>query len=477
MKIHFIFPDLENMESSRGDVHFGLASLSAVLKSEGHKVTLTHLKRKDKNRYIEKTIDHIKTYRPDIIGVTLTELEEQNLLKLSHKIKDQFELPIIVGGAYPTIVPERIIKTNGIDIVVRGEAENILIKLLENLDRNRPINELRGVWSKENGKIYRNELDHPPDITKLPSMDFSIFEDESVLGGEFDGKIKIGYICNRGCPFQCTYCLNYHLKNCYPQGSHYIRYQNIDKIIEHLVDLKNRYKFGLINFFDDTFLLNKKWVEEFSYKYKKGMDMPFICNARPETSDRARLSMIANAGCKYLAIGLESGNESLRKNVLKRRTSNSQIIKTFSLVKEYNMKAYTYNMVGIPYETENNILETIKLNAIVKPYVVGVSAFYPFRGTQLGELCYSKGWVMEEKKEKVKSFLEGSILNFPQLSNKMINWYLKNFVMLYYSKVDTKIFIKDIAARVFKRLHIHGKFGLARKFHQIRIEKEAIKNT
>lgn len=477
MKVHFIFLDLENMESSGGDVHFGLASLSAVLKSKGHKVTLTHLKRKDKNIYIEKTIDHIKRYRPDIIGFTLTELEEQNLIKLSNKLKDEFELPIIVGGAYPTIAPEKIIKTNGVDIVVRGEAENILIKLLENLERKKPINELRGIWLKENGKVYRNELDYPPDITKLPPMDFSIFDDETVLGGEFDGEIKIGYLCNRGCPFKCTYCLNYHLKSCYPNGSRYVRYQKIDKIIDHLVDLKNRYKFGLINFFDDTFLLNKKWVEEFSYKYKKEVDIPFICNARPETSDRARLSNIAKAGCKYLAIGLESGNESLRKNVLKRRTSNAQIITTFNLVKEYKMEAYTYNMVGLPYETEENIWETIKLNAIVKPYVVGVSAFYPFRGTQLGELCYSKGWVMEEKKEKVKSFLEGSILNYPQLSNKMINWYFKNFVLLYYSKVDTGIFVREITARLFKRLHIHGKFGLQRKISEMRAEKEMIRNS
>ncbi len=477
MNVHFIFLDLENMESPGGDVHFGLASLSAVLKSKGYKVTLTHLKRKDKNKYIEKTIDHIKRYKPDIIGFTLTELEEQNLIKLSHKIKDEFELPIIVGGAYPTIAPERIIKTYGIDIVIRGEAENILVELLENLERKKPIDELRGIWLKENGKIHRNELDYPPDITKLPFMDFSIFDNETVLGGEFDGKTKFGYLCNRGCPFQCTYCLNYHLKHSYPNGSNYVRYQKIDRIIEHLVDLKSRYKFGIIAFFDDTFLLNRKWIEKFSYKYKREVDMPFICNARPETSTRSRVSMIAKAGCKYLAIGLESGSESLRKNVLKRRTTNSQIKTTFKLVKEFDLKAYTYNMVGIPYETEKNILETIKLNAMVKPYVVGVSAFYPFRGTQLGELCYSNGWVIEEKKEKVKSFLEGSILNYPQLSNKLINWYLKNFVSLYYSKIDTRIFINDITARLLKRLHIHGKIGLQRKIHKIRAEKEMIKNS
>ena len=477
MKIHFIFLDMDNMENPRGDVHFGLASLSGVLKAEGHKVTLTHLKANDRYGYIEKTISDVKRYEPDLIGFTLTELEEQQFSELTHRLKNEFEIPIIVGGAYPTIYPEKIIKTNGVDIVVRGEAENVLIKLFENIERKKPINELRGVWSKGNGKIYRNELDYPPDITTLSTMDFSIFEDETVLGAELEGQIRFGYLCNRGCPFQCTYCLNYHLRHSYPSGSHYVRYQKIDRIIDNLIYLKNRYKFGILNIYDDTFLLNKKWVEEFSQKYKREIDFPFICHARPGTSTKAMISMIAKAGCKYLAIGLESGNESLRQKVLKRSPTNAQIIKIFKIAKDHDIKPIAFNMVGLPYETEKNILETIRLNAMVKPFIVGVSAFYPFRGTQLGELCYSNGWVIEEKKKKVKSFLEGSILNFPQLSNKLINWYLKNFISLYYSKVDTRIFINDVTARLFKRLHIHGKIGLQRKIHEIRAEKEMIKNS
>lgn len=468
MNIHFIFLDMDNMENPRGDVHFGLASLSAMLKAEGHKVTLTHLKTKDRDNYIDKTISDIRRNRPDYIGFTLTELEEQNFFKLSSRLKNEFEIPIIVGGAYPTIVPERIINTPGVDILVRGEAENVLINLLENAERKRSINDLRGIWSKENGKVYRNDLDYPPDITKLPTMDFSIFDDETVLGGELDDRIRFGYLCNRGCPFQCSYCLNYHIRHCYPSESQYVRYQNIDRIIEHLVFLKSRYKFGIFNFYDDTFLLNGKWVEEFSHKYKSEVDMPFICHARPGASTKSMISMIAKAGCEYLSIGLESGNESLRKNVLKRRPTNEQILTIFKITKDQNIKPITFNMVGIPYETEENIIETIKLNAMVKPYIVGVSAFYPFRGTQLGELCYREGWIIEEKKEKVRSFSEGSILDYPQLSNKLINWYLKNFALLYTSKINKRKFLKEITNRLLKRWHIYGKFGLTRKIKSIK---------
>lgn len=460
MKIHLIYLDIDNMVNPRGDVHFGLASLSSVLKVEGHKVTFTHLKKEDKNTYVEKTINGVKRYGPDIIGFTLTELEERNFMELSHHLKDEFELPMIVGGAYPTIVPERIINTPGIDIVVRGEAENIMTRLLYNLERNKPINELRGIWSKENKKIYRNELDYPPDITTLPPMDFSIFDDETVLGGELDGNIKLGFICNRGCPFRCTYCLNHHLRHSYPKGSNYVRYQKVDKAIEELVDLKNKYKFDIFCFYDDIFLLNKKWVTEFTQKYKNEVDMPFICNARIETATKAIISMAAKADCKYLYVGIESGNEWIRKNVLDRRTTNEQVKAVFNMAKDNNIKTCAYNMVGIPNETEKNILETIRLNAMVKPHISNVSAFYPFRGTKLGELCYKNGWVIQEKKEDVKSFVEGSIVNYPQLSNDMINWYFKNFILLYYSKVDIRQFVKGALIRLSKHWNIYGKFRL-----------------
>jgi radical SAM superfamily enzyme YgiQ (UPF0313 family) len=468
MKMHFIYHNIDNSDTPKGDVHYGLASLYSVLKSKGHNMTMTHLRPGDKLKFVDIAVADVKKNAPDLIGFTLTELEEPYFVKLSQKLKEEFELPQLVGGAYPTIAPERIIRNPGIDMIFRGEAENTLPTLLEKMERNQPTDDVPGTWVKKENRIIKNALDYPPDITTLPFGDLGIFDDEVVLAGRLVDKVRIGYMCNRGCPYSCTYCLNYHIKKCYPKGSNYIRYQKVDRLIENLVYLKDRYKFDLLCFYDDTFTLNKRWISKFSEKYKKEVDLPFVCNARPETCSKEIISMISDAGCEYLSIGLESGNEWIRKNVLKRRTTNEQIITAFRNAKEHGIRPYTFNMVGIPHETENNIMETIRLNAKVKPYIVGVSAYFPFRGTTLGDLCYKEGWILEEKREKLRTFLSGSVMNYPQLSNKKINWYFKNFNLLYNSKVNIKRFVRELMIRGTKRLHLEGKISIRRHLDGMR---------
>jgi hypothetical protein len=122
MKIHFIYHNIDNSDTPEGDVHFGLASLYSTLRSAGHDMTITHLRPGDKSDFVDKAKADVKRNSPDLIGFTLTELEEPSFVNLSGILKECYDLPQIVGGAYPTIAPERIIKNPGIDMVFRGEA-------------------------------------------------------------------------------------------------------------------------------------------------------------------------------------------------------------------------------------------------------------------------------------------------------------------------------------------------------------------
>jgi radical SAM superfamily enzyme YgiQ (UPF0313 family) len=466
MKFHLIYP---NMDSDTGNVQFGIASLSSVLKEDGHKVTLTHLKKGDRETYVDKTSREIRKHDPDVIGFSLTELEEQAFRRMTERIKTEFDIPIIAGGPYPTIAPDWIMEKYKVDILVQGEAENVLKELLESLERRRPIDGIMGAWSRNGRRLIKNKVAKPPDITELPPMDFSIFDEESVIRDEFEGEKKLGYLCNRGCPFKCSYCLNVHVRSLYPVDSKYVRYQKVDKIIEEIKILQDMYDFKSIGFYDDTFLLNTKWIEEFSGKYKEEIDMPFYCNARPETCKEEMVSKVAEAGCTRLEIGLESGNEKLREMVLKRKMSNSQITRAFKLAEKYEMKKYTFSMIGIPYETEKNINETIGLNARIKPDVLQASAFYPFRGTELGELCYEKDWVLRERKDEVKSYFEGSVLRFPQLRTEIIDWYTKNFLLLYYAKTSPRNFAREAIERLSKRFRVGDKiFKMREQVYKLR---------
>ena len=206
MRIQFIYP---NFESEKGDFQLGVASLSAVLKEDGHKVNLIHLKKKDKKNYIEKVLIELKKFDPDLVGFSITEFGAKYVGKLSTIIKQESNAKIIVGGPYATLAPEEIINLSCIDYVARGEAEETLKNLVRSMESNGKIDEIKGIWVKDNNKIIRNELDSPPDIDSLPFPDRSIFDEETVVGHEFSGDRtgtlnKIGIMCSRGCPFNCT---------------------------------------------------------------------------------------------------------------------------------------------------------------------------------------------------------------------------------------------------------------------------------
>jgi anaerobic magnesium-protoporphyrin IX monomethyl ester cyclase len=458
MRIQFIYP---NFESEKGDFQLGVASLSAVLKEDGHKVNLIHLKKRDKKNYIEKVLIELKKFNPDLVGFSITEFGAKYVEKLSKIIKQESNAKIIVGGPYATLAPEEIINLSSIDYVARGEAEETLTNLVRLMENNKKIDEIKGIWVKDNDKIIRNELDSPPDIDSLPFPDRSIFDEETIVGHEFSGNSetgalkKIGIMCSRGCPFNCTYCINEHVRNLYPVKDRYVRFRKVDRVIEEIKELQKIYKFNSIGFYDDTMLLNKKWITEFAEKYKKEIGLPFYANARPETCQEDLISKIADAGCKRLQIGIESGSEEIRSKVLNRHNTNNQITEAFKLAKKYNLETYSFNMVGLPFETTADIKQTIVLNSQIKPDAIQVSVFYPFRGTKLGELCYENDWVVLDKKNKIDTYYEKSILNYPQLTTSQINYYY-NCYFIYYSLYTKNIseLLKYSLIGALKKMHL-----------------------
>lgn len=426
MRFQFVYPDLWSLD---GEVQLGVGTLSAVLKENGHKVNLIHLKSKDILTMENKVKMGIKKFKPDVIGFSITEFGYPVLKQLSRIIKTEFEIPIIAGGSYPTLYPNDVISLPEVDMITRGESEGALLQLVNNIEKGKPIKNIKNVWVKEHGKVHKNSIGPLQDIENLPFPDRSIFDEETVVGKEtkMGGLKTINMMCSRGCPFGCSYCINTHLRGLYPNPGNYVRFKTVDKVIDEIRFLQKNYKFDSIVFHDDTMLLNKKWILEFSKKYKKEIGLPFCVNSRPETCTEDLVKSISNAGCILVLIGVESGNERIRKMILKRFNTNKQIEDAFDLVKKYSMGTSSFNMIGLPFETEKNIKETIKLNLKINPDFIQTSIFYPFRGTELGEICYRKGWVDLEKKERATNYFSESILNYPNLNAKKIKYYHQLF--------------------------------------------------
>jgi radical SAM superfamily enzyme YgiQ (UPF0313 family) len=169
----------------------------------------------------------------------------------------------------------------------------------------------------------------------------------------------------------------------------------------------------------------KQWVLELcnelhNYRTNGNYDIEFGCNLRVSANciDDNLFKSFHRANIKYINMGLESGSERMRTDVLKRHYTNQQFIDTVALARKYGMKVYTYNLVGIPGETEKEYFETVKLNRDCQPDGLSTSIFYPYPGTELHKLCVEQGLIKEA--DRHGSEREHSILSLPNFSKNKI---------------------------------------------------------
>jgi Fe-S oxidoreductase len=329
----------------------GLTYIASVLKKKGHSVRFLSLTEPDKKAISEQAVE---------AGIVLISVATdsfrlcQDVVKY---IKTITKVPVILGGMHPTVCPDECISLEGVSAICLGEGEDAISELLEAIAQKRGYTNIENLWVKDSyGSIRKNSL-RPliSDLDTLPFPDYGIFE------GQVNFNI-LPVILSRGCPFNCTYCCNHTLRKLYEGKGDLLRRHSIEysiKMIDILLSQFNDIK--EIEFYDDTFTINKIWLKDFLKEFSK-FEIKFICNSRFDVLDEEVIKLLSENGCVRMNVAVESGNEKIRKEVLGRFMPNKDIIEKARLIKKYKIHLHTHNMVGIPYEKEADILETVKLN-------------------------------------------------------------------------------------------------------------------
>jgi radical SAM superfamily enzyme YgiQ (UPF0313 family) len=349
--------------------YYGIMSISAVLKREGHDTEVLIV---DKEDDISKTI---KESAPDVIGFSCTTAMYPIALEQSKKIKREFDIPIIFGGVHPTICPG-IIEEESIDIICRGEGEYPLLELLNNMERSKDISEIKNLWVKKKSTVYKNDMRNlVEDLDELPFPDRDIYYNKYPYLKNQPTKV---FFLGRGCPYKCSFCVNETYINLYKGKGRYVRRRSIDKIIEEILDVKKRYGLKAIYFNDDTFTLNKNWIFKFFEEYKKKVHIPFTCGSRASLLTEEMVQKLKDANCYCIEMGVETGNEKIRKELLGKTETNESLLNAARLIKEAKINLKTSNMVCLPGETVELALETIRFNNKLRADFMNCSLLQPY---------------------------------------------------------------------------------------------------
>ena len=413
MNILLIYPNIA--KGGYSCPHFGLASISATLKANLHTVNFLNIMRLKENKIKRK----IKKLKPDFVGLTCTTHHWDEVKLLIRWIKEVGKIITVVGGSHPTICSKEVLKNKNIDYVIRGDGERAFAELLDCFEGLIDISDVNNISYRCKDKIIENKIELIGDLDKLPFIDRTL--------DLYVKRKKVAHMmAGRGCPYDCTYCCNHVLRSIY-KVKKYVRYRSPEKVVQELKLLKEKYKIRRVDFHDDTFTLSKKWLKDFCNLYKE-IDLPFFCNSRPEIFNSEKAKLLRDAKCDMIRIGLESGNEWLRTKILNRNITNEQIIKACSIAKENGIKVRTFNMIGLPFETEETIEETYNLNKAIKPDQMHVSIFYPYPKTILYQICEEQGFLTDKKKKDF--FSNGTTLNLPTLSEEKINFHFRRLKKL-----------------------------------------------
>ncbi|OGW84130.1 MAG: hypothetical protein A2987_00210 [Omnitrophica bacterium RIFCSPLOWO2_01_FULL_45_10] len=350
----------------------GLLYIVSVAKNEGNE-TLLLIPNLDRE-FLNKAI----AFRPDMICYSVTTGSEQNYLKINALLKEKLSFLSVFGGPHPTFYPE-FIKEPGVDVICKGEGEDACRELLRNISERRDFSRIHNLSVKINNEIVKNEIRPLADINNIA------FPDRSLINEYYKYRNYgiLDVISGRGCPYNCTYCFNNELKEYYSGKGSYVRKRDITNLIKEVKIYIEEYNIKAIRFVDDIFIIDKRWFFEFIERYRREINLPYCCHVRADLVTESVAKGLKESGCFLVIIGIESGNERLRRDVLKRNMSNEQISKACALLSKYKIKFETFNMIGLPQETLSDAFETVELNVKCRPAYSWISIIQPYPGTEL----------------------------------------------------------------------------------------------
>ena len=334
---------------------------------------------------------------------------------------------VVVGGAHVTFQDEQVLQEcPEIDVVVRGEGEVTMSKLLERVEERRNHVGLPGTTIRSGSSYLRN-----PDSSYIANLDDLPFPAYDILNLPCyfpKGKRIAPMITSRGCPYQCTFCSSSRITGKRWRG------RSPENVIEEVQLLHDRYNVRDVTFLDDLFTFDTRRVEHFCERMiQEGDGIGWTCSSRADIMARhpEMTSWLKNAGCHTLYIGAESGSQRIL-NRIKKGIKLSQVISAVKSAKQAGLEVVLSFILGIPGETREDVLSTIDFACKLDPDLAQFTICTPYPGTPMYDEAMENRWLSIADWTKF-TVLE-PIMNLPGLSRRWIKQQLRRAYYRFYTR-------------------------------------------
>jgi len=427
---------------SSGSEQLAITLLANMAKQKGHNVQLAFSAALFKDFRIpflvnlfddtNLLIDTLKQQKPDIVAFSCLTQSYQWMLSIAREIKKNYpDVITIFGGVHVSAVPEVALKNKEVDYVVVGEGEDAFFEIIDAIkekDFYRTITNTR--YINPDGKILRgDQKGFKQELEELPYFTKELWENDTIVTDNFIT------MASRGCPYRCTFCFNNffaELPDTKTKGK-YVRTRSVEHVINELLISKQKYKhIKYIDFQDDIFTVNKKWLQDFLIRYKNEINIPFQCLSHPKYMDEDVALWLKKAGCVWVQIGIQTMDDEFKNGTLRRYEKSNHIEKALSVMLKAGLKVKADHMLALPGEPLEAQENARKLYAENCPTRIQSfwTCFLP--GTEMLKDAVKDGTVSKEQEERLNNGIDFFFFNNPDNIKdiKLIKYY-ENYLLLF----------------------------------------------
>lgn len=364
----------------------------------------------------------LEEFIPDflLVNVAMPTLENDlNSIKIAKEILPKIKT--IAKGATFLTFSKKIMEDNPyIDMVIRGEAEYTLKEILE----NKPYQEILGLSYRDIDLVKENE--NRPFIENLDELPFPARHrvDNSIYRRPDNGKVQATIKVSRGCPYHCFFCL------ATPTQGSKVRKRSAENIIAEIKECVEKYHITNFLFWSDIFDIDRDWTINLCKKIiDSGLKITWSSNTRADTADYEMAKIMYKSGCRLVSIGVESGSQYMLDKMGKNITL-SDVRKTVAFFKKAGIRIYNYFVIGLPWETEETVEDTIKFAIELDSDFISFYTATPLPGTKFYDYVKENGLLNENTSFKSAYFYPA--VNTHSLSKERIFELHKSAIKRFY---------------------------------------------
>ncbi len=369
---YFIHEDEKEQNIVKPYAPLGILYLSSHLRSKGFDVEIydsTFGSKSELFRLLEEGA-------PGALGIYANLITRGNAVEIAKHAKE-CGWTVILGGPEPANYPEEYL-ANGADVVVAGEGELVLEKLLRTNCNPEHWPDIDGIYFRTSaGKLVRTS---PGSL--LPNLDEQPWPDRERISVEKyleawrarHGSGSVSLITARGCPYHCNWCSH----SVYGQTH---RRRSPKPVVDEVEWILNRYSPEMLWLADDVFTIHHGWLFEYAREMNlRGLTTPFECITRADRLNERVVDTLAELKCFRVWIGSESGSQRIL-NAMQRGVTVEQVQRAVALCKSRGIQTGMFLMWGYEGEEIEDVEATVAHVKTCRPDVFFTTVSYPIKGT------------------------------------------------------------------------------------------------